>query len=455
MSQPTAYTLSQLQQEISYAVSTSPAGRGLWVTAELVDVRESGGHLYMELVEKNETGQTIAKMRANIWRNTLHYLQKKFYDATGSYIVTGLKVMVGGMAGNHPLYGLSFNIRDIDPSYTLGDMARLRREILERLKREGVLDWNKRREMPAVPQRIAVISSRGAAGYGDFQDQLTNNASGTVFYPHLFEAVLQGDNTSSSIRAALSRIEESIDFWDCVVIIRGGGATTDLAGFDEYELARAVATFPLPIVVGIGHERDRTVLDEIAHTRIKTPTGVAAFFVERAADWLNRAETLVNAITRYASEYVNGEMRRVAQLGAMLPALVTGRVQKGMSDLTRLGAIIPTIGKSRLERYQQRLNHITTILPMLASQRLKPEMMRLDTFSGQVKDRSLAVLGRMDERLAGVEQVISAYSPARTLSRGYSITRCDGKAVRRAEDIPSGVEIATELSDGTLYSVTR
>lgn len=449
-----AYTLTQLQNIIGEAVRRSPAGNGIWVTAELVDVRLSGGHCYMELVEKDSAGQTVAKLRANIWRNILPLLRKKFHDATGSDIVTGLKVMIGGIPTHHPLYGLSFNIRDIDPSYTLGDMERLRREILEALHREGVLSAQKELNMPAVPQRIAVISSAGAAGFGDFTDQLLNNAEGFVFYPCLFEAIMQGERTSESVREALQRIEESIDFWDCVVIIRGGGATTDLNGFDELKLARAVATFPIPIVVGIGHERDRTVLDEIANTRIKTPTGVAAFFVERARTWLGEAIARVNAITRYATDYLNGEKRALSQYAAIIPTLAGSRLKRAESLLQTVAGTLPVICRSHLLKADSRLQSTIALLPAIAGHRKDLEMQRLSVIESRCREQASSAVGRAGERLKNLESLVEAYSPVRTLERGYSITRdAEGRTIRDITAAKPGALITTEFASGRISSV--
>lgn len=447
-------SLSQLQQYISDSVK-NVFPQGVWITAELVDVRPSGGHLYMELIEKDSRGQTIAKMRANIWRSHYYPLNEKFRAATGSDIVSGLKVMVGGFAVHHPLYGLSFNIRDIDPTYTLGDMERLRREILDRLGKEGIAENNKRLEMPAVPQRIAVISSAGAAGYGDFHDQLLNNNDGFVFYPHLFPAILQGERTSASIREALARIYDTIDQWECVVIIRGGGATTDLNGFDDYELARAVALFPIPVVVGIGHERDRTVLDEIANVRIKTPTGVAAYFVERARDWLTRSQRLVNDISRYATEYLNGEKRRLSQIAGIIPAVSSGRINQARTTLSSIGNMIPALASGRLRQAYTSLSAIITMLPTLGKGKITQAEILLLNIERYIPERTKALIGRQSEHIVRMRQLVEAYSPAGTLARGYSVTRINGKAVKDASSIPPGTEITTELASGVIHSVVR
>lgn len=429
----TYITLSQLQNTITAAVAASPVGRGAWVAAELSDVRVAGGHCYMELIEKDARGTTVAKMRGTIWRNALHPLDGKFFAATGSHIVTGLKVLLHAVPQNHPLYGMSLNIIDIDPSYTLGDMERIRREILMRLQAEGILNHNKSLPLSEAPQRIAVISAAGAAGYGDFADHLSNNPDALVFYPALFEAVMQGNRTSATVRAALERIEQSIDFWDAVVIIRGGGATSDLAGFDDYELARAVAMFPIPIIVGIGHERDRTVLDEIACVRCKTPTAVAAFLLERNKDALQRAIRLAGDITRYAMDALSGEQRRLSGLGAVIPTLVRGRIDAAAERLRSSASILPVLAKSRTEAVRRKLDDISCAIPDLLARRLSTE----------------------NDRLRSLLNLTEAYSPANTLRRGYSITLLDGHALRNSADAPAGATLVTRLADGSITSVVK
>lgn len=405
---PGVMSLSLYTQWVSYAVSTRPEIQGVWVTAEFSDLRVNGGHCYVELIEKNANGQTVAKMRATIWAGKFQELRRKFHGATGRDIATGLKVMVRGTAAYHSLYGMAFNITDIDPSYTLGDMERLRREILMRLHTEGVLGLNKGLRMPPAPQRIAIISAEGAAGYGDFMNQLTSNREGFRFYPKLFPAVMQGDRTSQSVRAALTEIAMTRDEWDCVAIIRGGGATTDLNGFDDYDLARAVATFPLPVVVGIGHERDRTVLDEIAHTRMKTPTAVAAFFIDALRDALARVTGMVDWIARYSSERLAGEARRLANCEAMIPALV----------------------QMRFSTEHQKLDNLKRLLRMASEGCVKHAMNRLDNLAG----------------------LLDVLSPENTLRRGYSITRINGRAATDASLLKPGDEVTTRLCHGEVKS---
>lgn len=414
-------------------IRMNPRLQGAWVTAELSDVRVAGGHCYMELVEKDPSGTTRAKMRAMIWSGTLHALRSKFYAATGRDIQTGIKVMVYGSATHHAVYGLSFTISDIDPSYTLGDIERIRKEILARLQREGKLERNKSLPLPLVPQRIAVISAGGAAGYGDFINQIENTPEGFRFYPMLFPAVMQGERTAGSVCEALDMIEATSSFWDCVVIIRGGGATSDLNGFDDYMLAERVATFPLPIVVGIGHERDRTVLDEIACVRCKTPTAVAAWLTDALRLAWQRAADDVRRIAQYAADCLRGERRRLDNIENLLPAKV----------------------KMRFAREEKRLGDLASRVSMAASRKCMSEKNRLNMLGMRMESVMRTATERPAMRLRNLENMLRVLSPENTLRRGYSVTRINGKAILDASQVKPGDDITTVLHTGEITSQVK
>lgn len=448
----TAFTLTQLTAHVGNALRLRPELQQAWVTAELSDVRSSGGHCYMELVEKNPAGQTMAKMRANIWASTFRVLQRKFSDATGRTITSGLKVMLRGSVTHHPVYGMSFNVTDIDPSYTLGDIERLRREILQRLAAEGVADVNRSLVMPAAPQRIAVISAAGAAGYGDFCNQLQGNPEGFVFYPHLFGAVMQGERTAPSILAALDAIEETAGIWDAVVIIRGGGATTDLIGFDNLELARRVATFPLPVIVGIGHERDNTVLDYIANTRCKTPTAVAEHLINTLREAARRVAECVNYIIRYSTERVRGESQRLTSAGGMISAIASTRIARQQSRIEAIRGALPVAASNRLNLARRSLETTLMTVGSLSRGHLQMESQRLQTLGPRIAEAAHFTSRRQHDRLLRLKSMLDVLSPEATLRRGYSITMVNGHAVTSINNMPEGAVITTRLADGILIS---
>jgi exodeoxyribonuclease VII large subunit len=384
-----------------------------WVQAELSEVREAyNGHCYIELVQKSEQGNTfVAKARGSIWANVYRMLKPYFENTTGQRFVAGIKVLLQVSVDFHEQYGLSLTVHDIDPTYTLGDMARRRREILMQLESEGVLTLNKELSMPMLPQRVAVVSAAGAAGYGDFCDQLMHNPYGFVFYPRLFPAVMQGDRVEESVIAALDSIISDDTQWDVVVIIRGGGATSDLSGFDTYLLATNCAQFPLPIITGIGHERDDTVLDVVAHTRVKTPTAAAEFLIARLVDAADALNAQVEALAHVVNMRMRSEEQRLTQIAAQLPYLFS------------------LAHTRQMHRIEQLESHLRTSLKQL-----------------MVKET---------HRLQLIEQVTESASPQLMLQRGYSITRCNGKVVRDASILSPGVLLTTEFADGMVQSEVR
>lgn len=446
-------TLSQFALAVGDTIRRCPTTQGAWIATELSDVRVAGGHCYMELIEKDARGATIAKMRGMIWASSFYTLREKFLSATGREIASGIKVLVRGTATYHNVYGLSVNISDIDPTYTLGDMERQRREILMRLKNEGIIDANKRLTLPVDAQRIAVISAGGAAGYGDFMKQLNTNPKGFQFYTHLFEAVMQGERTSTSVRKALSKVEMTIDLWDCVVIVRGGGATSDLNGFDDYELARAVALFPLPVLVGIGHERDRTVLDEIANTRLKTPTAVGAFLADRLAQAWEQAQALANRVVTFAVERIKGELISLSHNQALVPMLAKARIADARLRLSHIATGLPTVSAGKIARSLSSLDAMARMLQTAATTRTSAEHSAIERTSTAIADAAIARLRDASTRLDSLGKLTEALSPSATLSRGYSITRIAGKAVRSATRLQPGLKIDTTLADGTVSSV--
>lgn len=384
-----------------------------WVQAELSDVRSNAsGHCYLELVEKDVCSNSlIAKARAMIWSQVYRLLKPYFEQETGQVFVSGLKVLVKVTVSFHELYGYSLNIIDIDPSYTLGDMARRRREILMQLEEEGVLTLNKELEMPLLPQRIAVISSATAAGYGDFCDQLAGNPYGYVFYPRLFPAMMQGERVEESIIAALNHIYAHADAWDVVVIIRGGGATSDLSNFDSYLLAANCAQFPLPIITGIGHERDDTVIDAVAHTRVKTPTAAAEYLVAR----VHESATVVESY---------GERFRQSTL------LLLER-ERRLFDTYHHRMQVALV--SSLQREHYRLEQCAQRLPWMSHNRIEREQHRLQL----------------------LEQRIEALRPDKLLARGYSITLKDGRVVTDAAMLLPGDHLVTRLATGEVHSTVN
>lgn len=322
-------TLYALNNMVRGAINEAMPSR-FWVTGELSEVRETtAGHCYIELVQRDEVSSSIvAKARGTIWARTYSLLRPYFFEQTGQRFTAGLKVLLQVTVDFHELYGYSLYVCDIEPAFTLGDMLRQKQLIINRLKEEGVIDLNKELPFPSLPQRIAVISSSFAAGYGDFCDQLAANPYGYVFYTGLFAAPMQGEKVESGIIAALDKIAENIENWDVVVIIRGGGATSDLSCFDAYNLANNCAQFPLPIITGIGHQRDDTVLDVVAHTRVKTPTAAAELLIHAVAQQAALIDTLGNGIVTAVRDLLSEQKMRLQTVVQRIPVAVALFMQK-------------------------------------------------------------------------------------------------------------------------------
>lgn len=402
-----------------------------WVQAELSDVRANySGHCYLEFVQKDQKSNAlVAKARGIIWSNVFCRLKPYFERETGQAFVSGIKVLVKVTVDFHELYGYSLTVTDIDPTYTLGDMARRRKEILKRLDEEGILTLNKELELPELVQRIAVISSATAAGYGDFCNQLEHNPFGFVFYPKLFPAVMQGDRVEASIIHALEEINKERDDWDVVVIIRGGGATSDLSGFDTYNLAAHCAQFPLPVITGIGHERDDTVLDLISHTRVKTPTAAAEFLIGCLRETAERLESYATFFYEGVPSLLERQKERLEQWVARIPVRVHVRLQNENFRQERLTKRMQMAWQTRLLREQHRLQ-VDRRMAVALQGRLQQETYRLDLMEQQVK----------------------AASPELLLLKGYSITLKGGKAVTDPSQLEPGDELVTKVAKGEFKS---
>lgn len=424
-------TLLELTQRISNLVMR-PETQNVWITAELQDVASRGGHCYMELLQKDEDGRQVARIRGCCWADIYGPLSRRFYEATGQQFASGLKVMLRVSATMHSVFGLSLVIQEVNPEYTMGDLIRRRNEILRKLQDEGILEDNRSLKWPIVIQRVAIISAPGAAGYGDFMNQLFNNPSRLKFKTRLFPAVMQGASAPASIIAALEEIAKEAKEWDGVVIIRGGGATSDLQAFEDYALAASVAQFPLPVAIGIGHERDVTVLDWVANIRLKTPTAVAEWLIGKGETVLGALIAAGNKIVQYATQRVAGDKEQLAQAEALLPVAATGAVERAKAMLTR--AVSTLYG--------------------LSSGKIEPSRARLDMIAANLAAASSNQLRRQAERLDASEKLLEVLSPASTLARGYSITRIDGHAVSSVKDVPLGALLEITVADGSFLAHT-
>jgi len=405
-----------------------------WVEAELMDVRESRGHCYMELVQKDELSNTpIAKASAKCWKNTWMFLRPKFENVTGQYLRAGMKVLLKVSAQFHESYGFSWIISDIDPTYTMGDIARKRLEIIQQLKQEGVFDLQKTLTIPMFAQRIAVISSATAAGYGDFCNQLNNNSHGFVFQTTLFQSIMQGEGVSDSIIKALNKINRNIDAFDVVVIIRGGGSTSDLSGFDTLDLAENVANFPLPIITGIGHERDESILDMISNKRVKTPTAAAEFLIENLKNVKALVEDFEDRITQYVVQRIQYEKNRIERL---------------TTNVRSMFSLFKTSQLAAISQMSSRIN-------VAVSRRLSDERRNVDRIELSISPSLEKTLTHQRHHIELLEQRAISLDPKRMLKRGFSVTLKNGHVVRNASQLKQGDVITTIYEKGKTESTIK
>jgi exodeoxyribonuclease VII large subunit len=428
--QKTTFTLYELNCLVSKTIADN-LDNDYWLEAELSEIREVRGNCYMEYIQKDLTGSTpVAKASAKCWKNRWPFIRQNFERMTGQTFHAGMKGLFKVHADFHPAFGFSWIVSDVDAAYTLGDMARKRLEIILRLKEEGVFDLQKGLLLPMFANRIAVISNDNAAGYGDFCNQINANSYGFAFTVKLFPAVMQGERVEQSIIKALEDVYAAADNFDVVVIIRGGGATSDLSGFDTLALAENVANFPLPIITGIGHERDESILDMVSNTRVKTPTAAAALFIDNLATVSNHIEDMRISIINNVSHRMQTEHTRMKSISQRIPLLFS---------------VVKTRNSAILDKYSVRMS--TAIRRILTDENHNIEMLVSNLRSVITLDMT-----RRKDCLLQIESKLSVLDPHKLLRRGYSITLKDGHAVTDISVLKNGDDITTILDKGTIKS---
>lgn len=429
---PNTITLQEFNNRIKRLLA-DPSVMNCWVVAETTDVRINQ-HCYLQLLEKNpKTGATVAKIKAIIWGSQFRFLNARFKQVTGRDIGNDMKIMVCLSVNYSPQYGLTVVINDINPEFTLGDMERQRQEILNRLTQEGIIGQNKTVPVPPVLQRIAIVSAAGAAGYGDFMKQLTDNKYGVCFYPSLFQATMQGVKTVPTVLAALDKVEQNQHLFDCVVIIRGGGGTEELNSFDNYDLARRVATFPLPVIVGIGHERDITVLDYVAGIRVKTPTAAAEHIILQAANALAHIGDLSNQVVSIARDYI----------------------ARAKEQLSYYAGNLPIMAQRIIDTNTLRLQNFIQNIPLHVQRRIEGENAQLARQKDAIKNAVAQVKMKETMRLEALGDKIELLSPRKVMARGYTLTTCEGKIMTDAAQLEAGKLVTIHFRDGKVVAGTQ
>lgn len=451
MQQPKSYSLAELVFQVK-ALLNQTFAQPVWIVAEIGELNVNySGHCYMELIEKEEkTEKILAKCRATVWASAFRMIKPYFETTTRETLKAGLKVLLKVSVEFHEFYGFSLNVLDIDPSYTVGEMALKRLMVIEKLKSEGVYDMNKGLELPLVAQHIAIISSETAAGYGDFIQQLQANAWGIAFNVQLFPALMQGDKAASSIIEAFNRVFEQIDDFDVVVIIRGGGSKIDLSCFDDYELAYTITQFPLPVITGIGHDRDESVADMVANTPLKTPTAVAEFLIDKAdamASWL--ADAYQHMVGLY-NEAIQNERQLLSEVSLRLVSNVRHIFQLHENQLKNNDKRLKTGALQYVKTLQSQLQNHKNNLFTLSKSNLKQSQLLCQLYHSQLFKGGHNYLQHELKKLDFAQSKLNLINPQNVLKRGYSIVSFKGKALNNSHQVQPGDQVNIYLKTGKI-----
>ena len=427
-------SLLELSINIKETIQTIYNGN-IWVRAEIAEFREHrNGHCYLDLIEKQEkTDQIAARIRSVIWAYNYRMLKPYFETSTGRSLSNGLKILVQVSVEYHEVFGLSLSINDIDPTFTLGDLEQRKRDIISQLYNEGVMEMNKELSFPIVPQRIAIISSETAAGYGDFVNQLENNHFGIKFSHKIFPATMQGEQAPASICAAFDKIFENVDDFDVAIIIRGGGASIDLLCFDDYSVAYYITQFPIPVLTGIGHERDTTIADMVAYKSLKTPTATAEFLISYAADFLDKIEDYSNLLELLTIEKINKQTYNIEILTQKLFNNVHNLIKSKETSLNRITDRTNNQVKQKLLTYENNLGIKNQQLVFFTNSLIKSKQKQLDF----------------------LERQNNLNNPQEILKRGYTLTLFNGKIVKQSSKLKQGDLIETKFYDRKVKSVVE
>jgi exodeoxyribonuclease VII large subunit len=424
------------------------------VIAEISEIKENySGHCYLELIEKHPDDKNVkSRVRANIWNNRYRFLKALFESATGEPLQEGMKLLFRAKVEYHEIYGLSLSITDIDPAYTLGEMAARRQVIIKKLEDEGVFSMNRELTFPVLPQRIAVVSSKNAAGYSDFIRHLNENSQGYVFYTALFESVMQGNETEKSVTSALERIAERSELFDVVAIIRGGGSQSDLSWFDNYKIAFYITQFPIPVLTGIGHEKDQSVTDLVAFRALKTPTAVANHLIDCVADAETGIKVMSDEISELSLSIIEFNINLIESVKLKLTPLSRLLISEKKEQLSSCIFELINYGKDSIVRAgfipeNQKLKLATASGSFNSAKRIMADNMMRDLikFAIQKFEKATAKITNLEKELESVD-------PVNVLRRGYTITTLNGRIIKNADLLNANDVIETSFSSGKVSS---
>jgi len=447
------YSLKELNLLVKETLSQY-LSQAYWVVGEISEIKEHySGHCYLELIQKDEESDNIvARARATIWSYSYRMLKPYFESSTGRKLVPGLKVMVLAQVNFHEVYGYSLNITDIEPTFTIGDIELKRRETINRLIADGVFDMNREQTLDLLPNRVAVISSPQAAGYEDFRKQLLGNKARYRFSLKLFEAVMQGEDAETSIIQALSNIYNEIDRFDLVAIVRGGGASADLSCFDSYTIASHIAQFPLPVITGIGHEKDTTVADLVAYKTVKTPTALAEYLIDLASEAEQLYLTLFDSLVELSTSYTESSKSQLIAFADQLKSASQFTVFHHKNRLTKTWSSLPALAKFYTYKNLSQVNDLKEQVKSVAENYINSPKIAIEKYQKDLKVYALQTLSANKQKVDFFGRLIETMNPTNTLKKGFTITMVDGKCVKSASEIKEGILITTKFWDGEIRS---
>lgn len=471
-------TLSQLLLCIKDVINSEFGSRTFWVVAEIAKVHISkSGHCFLELVEKDGiSGEINSQANAVVWEENYKFIDAYFYEKTGEHLREGLKILFNCYVDFHEVYGLKLVIFEIKPEFTLGEMYLVKEQIINRLEKEGLLIKNKGIPLHPVIQNIAIISSPSSSGLKDFIDELSNNPYGFKFYYHIFEALVQGEGAKDSIIGAFERIKPYINFFDVVVIIRGGGSKIDLNCFDNYELARYVALFPLPVITGIGHQPDVSCLDMVAHTNLKTPTACAKFIIDRTYSFYSNLQNLLKRITESISLIINSRNTKLQEILTRLHYNIMQRLSEEKNKIfkfMRIGSSVEKIVQQKnyhIKEFSSRLKNImlyninkerNTLYELSKKIRffvqniIQEQKYQLKTYIARLENVYSSYIKEAKHKIEKLENSVKLLDPVNVLKRGYSITYYNNRPVKSIKELGKNVRITTKLYDGEIISIVE
>ncbi len=414
------------------------------------------GHCYLELVEKSEnSAKIIAKSRAIIWAYQYNIIRSYFEQTTGKKLESGLKVLLKALPQFHEIYSFSLIITDINPDFTLGDMALQRQKIIRQLQDEGIFELNKENQLSRLPKTIALISSSTAAGYGDFINHINNNPYGYKISIILYNAIMQGEACAASIIEQLEHIYEELDRYDAVLIMRGGGSKSNLSCFDDYELALNICHFPLPVIAGIGHERDQSIVDMVVHTSLKTPTAVADFLLSLYLDADSLIETYRQQLTRLSENILASNSQKLSKLNQAFFRQVYERLNTEKSILQSKEQKLRKQLNTQLNYANSNLDFKSKRLLQLSNNIIDKEKTQLNSSLETLKKSAITLLLTQEKKIIQKEKNLSLLNPENLLKRGYSILSKNGEIVHSLDEISIGDELINRIASGELKSIVQ